>query len=126
MTRPPGRVRCSDLMMKWLWMLCPDRLCRGSCRVTSPKGTLPMTRSKEESGRRVAANEPGMIVALRVEGRGDRGGLRLQLDAGHVRGRRGEADEVAAAAARLQNLAAREAEVLVAAVHMAWTRAASV
>ena len=50
-------------MMKWLWMLCLDRLCRGSCNAACPNGTLPMTRSKDASGKRAPAKEPGTIVA---------------------------------------------------------------
>ena len=45
-----------------------------------------------------------------MQRRGDRGGNRIQLDAGDLRARRGETDEVAAAAARLQHPAAGEAE----------------
>ena len=45
-TRPPGRVRYSALTRKWLWMLRPLGLCRGSKRATLPKGTFPMARSR--------------------------------------------------------------------------------
>ena len=53
-TRPPGRVRCSDLMMKWLWMQCPAGYAAGRAALTWPNGTLPITRSKE------AVREPGV------------------------------------------------------------------
>ena len=62
-TRPPGRVRCRDLMMKWLWMLCPPWLCRRSFSWIAPNGTLPITRSKEPSRARVSANDSLRICA---------------------------------------------------------------
>ena len=110
MTRPPGRVRCSDFTMKWLWMLCPDRLCRGSCSATWPNGTLPITRSNDPSGKRVPANEPGTIVApgyrdaaiAAVTGSSSTPVMRALT--------RREADEIPRSAARLQYLAAIEAE----------------
>ena len=46
-----------------------------------------------------------------VERRGDRGGDRLQLDAGHLGAGGGEADEVARSAARFQDPAAGKAEL---------------
>ena len=44
-TRPPGRIRCRDLTMKWLWIVCPAGLWRRSCSTTCPNGTLPIARS---------------------------------------------------------------------------------
>ena len=53
--RPPGRVRRSDLTTKWLCKLSRDGLWTGSCRTTLAKGTLPIVRSKNPSGRRASA-----------------------------------------------------------------------
>ena len=62
-TIPPGRVRASDLTMKWLWMLSPWGLCTGSYRVKSPNGTLPITASKESGGATVSAKESLRMTA---------------------------------------------------------------
>ena len=50
--------------MKWLWIECPARLCTGSCKLNWPNGTFPITRSNEAPGARHSANEPDTIRAL--------------------------------------------------------------
>lgn len=77
------RARCSDLRMKWLWILWPWQLWRRSCRTAWPKGTLPRARSKEVSAVAGVGEGPGLDPGVRVEALGDRRGDRAEFDAGH-------------------------------------------
>ena len=63
-TYPPGEVRSSDLMMKWLWMECWARLWASSQSLMSPKGTLPTLATNALSGTAVSANDSLRIWEL--------------------------------------------------------------
>ena len=79
--------------------------------MNEPNGTLPIARSKLPSGARKPGEGLVGDVGVRVEGRRDLGGDRLELDAGEPGAARCEADEVSRAAARFQDASAGEAEI---------------
>ena len=113
-------------MMKWLWMLCPPGLCRRSVRANLPNGTLPIARSKLPSAGPGVGEGLAGDVGVRVERRGDRGGDRLQLDAGDPGAAGREADEVARCRSPASRTRPPVKPSCCTPAQMAWTSAASV
>ena len=88
-TRPPGRVRASDLTRKWLWMACPDGVVPSVVQDRLPERDVPDHQVVGAVGITGGGERLGADLGLRVQRRRDSRRHRVELDAGDLRRLRG-------------------------------------